>query len=139
MRFGVVGKDILFAPEEYFEASEEWLDANTGGCGPGKFGDKFVPDTIYGESIFLSCQIHDFMYNSGKTWEDKRYADRTFIWNMLSQIDDGEGWDIVRERRVMAYYQAVSHGGHDSFRKGKFWLEEREHFEQHPPSTLPEV
>ena len=57
----------LLAPDSYINASQEEIENKTGGCGPGDIGDWFVPDTMYGESVFLACQIHDWMYGEGKT------------------------------------------------------------------------
>jgi hypothetical protein len=105
----------LVASELYWKASEEEIKAHTGGCGPGKLGDYFVPDTMYGESIFLACQIHDWMYYEGKTLEDKRIADLVFLVNMTILINDGELLDKLRLQRVMTYYQAVSDFGQDAF------------------------
>ena len=112
------GYDFL-APDSYWEATEEKIAERTGGCGPGKIGDLFVPDTIWGESIFLACQIHDWMYGAGETVMDKRVADKVFMWNMLELIDNGEILDSARLRRVMTYYQAVSFGGDSAFGKGE--------------------
>jgi hypothetical protein len=111
------GYDFI-APDSYWDATEEEIAAVTGGCGPGRLGDFFVPDTIWGESIFLACQIHDWMYHTGETSADKRVADKVFMWNMLELVDDGELLDSARLRRVMTYYQAVSFGGGDCFDKG---------------------
>jgi hypothetical protein len=117
----------LMAPLSYWNASQEEIEKKTGGCGPGGLGDWFVPDTMYGESVFLACQIHDWMYGEGKDWKDKALADRVFMYNMLVLIEDkpfefgpeDQGLDKLRERRVMTYYQAVYHGGEDAFFKGK--------------------
>ena len=105
----------LLAPLSYWNASEEDLEEYMGGCGPGKLGDYFVPDTMYGESVFLACQIHDWMYCIGKDAQDKRYADLVFLWNMTVLVNDGEFLDTFRLRRVMTYYQAVSAAGEEAF------------------------
>ena len=116
----------LIAPKSYLSASEEEVEAATGGCGPGKIGDWFVPDTMYGESVVLACIIHDWMYGEGKDEIDKRIADRVFLWNMTVLIqdaphtgeDEGQFLDNLRLRRVMTYYQAVSGAGGEAFGKG---------------------
>jgi len=118
-RYNILLKSIegweLLAPDTYWDASEEELKEHTGGCGPGKLGDWFVPDTMYGESVFLACQIHDWMYFKGIDEEDKRWADLIFLINMTILIDDGELIDRLRLVRVMTYYQAVSHHGGEAF------------------------
>lgn len=116
---GLEGFKIL-APETYWNATEDEILAKTGGCGPGKIGDWFVPDTMYGESVFLACQVHDWMYGQGETLEDKKYADLTFLWNMTEIITGNDGaLDLLRLRRVMTYFQAVFYGGKDAFEKGE--------------------
>lgn len=107
----------LLAPDSYWQATEEEIEEHTGGCGPGKLGDAFVPDTMYGESVFLACQIHDWMYFVGETQEDKKVADRVFLLNMVELVDDGEILDSLRLRRVMTYYQAVAMAGGEAFDK----------------------
>jgi len=107
----------LMVPDSYINTPYAEIQKHTGGCGPGKLGDSFVPDTILGESIFLACQIHDWMYYVGIPG-DKDIADRVFLWNMVALIDDGEVLDQVRLRTVMTYYQAVRIGGDDSFGGG---------------------
>ena len=116
----------LLAPVDFWDASEEQIDENTGGCGPGNIGDWFVPDTMYGEPVLLACRIHDWMYWQGKCLEDKKAADRTFLWNMTVLIQEmpetgqteGQFLDQFRLRRVMTYYQAVYYGGSGSFETG---------------------
>jgi len=109
----------LLVPMSYLDHNMQGeIEKHTGGCGPGRLGDWFVPDTMWGESIFLACRIHDWMYHTGTTLEDKRVADKVFLWNMVVLIDDGEFLDNARLRRVMTYYQAVSFGGNDCFNNG---------------------
>lgn len=122
----IEGFDLL-VPLSYLSATELEIDFHTGGCGPGGLGDYFVPDTLYGETIFIACQIHDWMYHEGVTEEDKKIADRVFLWNMTVLIQDRphedekekQLLDTLRLRRVMTYYQAVSYGGSEAFNSGK--------------------
>lgn len=110
----------LVAPKTYWNASQEEIEAKTGGCGPGNIGDWFVPDTMYGESVFLACQIHDWMYGEGKNKEDKEWADDMFLLNMTRIITSDPGkLDVLRLRRVMTYFEAVFYGGGDAFDKGE--------------------
>ena len=116
----------LLVPESFLNATENEIDNKTGGCGPGEIVDWFVPDTMYGESVYLACRIHDWMYGEGETIEDKKIADRVFLWNMTVLIQEspktGEtedsSLDLVRLRRVMTYYQSVYYGGGDAFDEG---------------------
>jgi len=110
----------LVAPNTFWSATEEEIEAKTGGCGPGGIGDWFVPDTMYGESVFLACQIHDWMYGEGETQEDKKWADIVFLVNMTLLITaDGDLLDPLRLRRVMTYFEAVYYGGGSAFDKGE--------------------
>lgn len=118
---------MLLVPQSYIDATEEEINAKTGGCGPGWLGDLLVPDTMLGESVFLACRIHDWMYGEGKTREDKKVSDRVFNWNMSVLIQEapytGETesqiLDQIRLRTVQTYYQAVYYGGGDAFEKGE--------------------
>ncbi len=110
----------LLAPASFWLATEKEIEEKTGGCGPGGIGDWFVPDALYGESIFLACQVHDWMYGEGKTVEDKKWADLVFLVNMtLLVIDEGGLLDPVRLRKVMIYFQAVYFAGGSAFEKGE--------------------
>ncbi len=120
IRLGSLEGFELVAPSTFWMATEEEIEAKTGGCGPGSIGDWFVPDTMYGESIFLACQIHDWMYGEGQDLEDKKWADIVFLVNMtLLIIEDKDVLDVLRLRRVMTYFEAVYFGGEDSFGKGE--------------------
>ena len=105
----------LMAPLTYWDACKEEREETTGGCGPGAFWDWFVPDTIYGESVFLACQIHDWMYNEGLDVADKAIADETFRWNMSTIVGDG----VLSQYRLTTYYLAVSKGGGLAFKQGR--------------------
>jgi len=111
---------MLMASTSFWNATLAEVEKKTGGCGPGSIGDWFVPDTMYGESVFLACQIHDWMYGEGENLEDKKWADIVFLVNMTLLIIDDKGLlDSLRLRRVMTYFEAVYFGGGDSFDKGK--------------------
>ena len=53
---------FLLAPDSYWTAIDEWIENNTGGCGPGKVGDYFVPDLMLLLNVKPACQIHDYQY-----------------------------------------------------------------------------
>lgn len=114
-------KTGLLAPLEYWAVPPEDMHLHVSGrCGPGKgIGDKLVPDSIFGLSVTKACEIHDFMYAFGeKTKEYKEAADRVFLSNMMTLIDLGTEWGIVkwfRKRRAFKYYEAVSMFGGAAF------------------------
>lgn len=125
----VEGWDLLL-PLSFINATKEEIKAKTGGCGPGKIGDWLVPDTMYGESVFLACQGHDWMYGDGETEEDRFYADMVFDWNMKVLIlihpttdstleFEDEKLDRLRLLRATKYFMAVRYCGSGSFGKGE--------------------
>lgn len=115
----------LFAPLEYgdqpccyHEASQELIESVTGGCGPGGFGDYFVPDTVWFLSIKEACKRHDWMYAFGLTIEDKELSDRVFLNNMIRIIDAYTKWGWLkrlRRKRAKTYYNFVKYAGGPSF------------------------
>lgn len=110
---------LLFAPEEYWAMSADELKYK--GCGPGKWGDALVPDTMYGLNVKPGCGIHDVCYALGKTAEDKVIADMLMLMNTLAIIQ-AKSWPVIREvrcYRAMSYYLAVSEGGEKAYWKGK--------------------
>jgi len=106
---------MLIAPDIYWTTSREEIEEVTGGCGPGKIGDWFVPDTVWGKSIFLACQIHDFMYIDGLTPEDKAIADEVLRWNMSTLVGPGD----LSQYRITTYFIAVARNGGSAFDKGR--------------------
>ena len=110
----------LKAPDSFWATDEATLAMLTGGCGPGKYGDYLVPDTMYGLSIKSACVVHDYEYAVGKTSDDKRKADLHFLENLLFIVNRDSRWKIakwLRGYRVMSYYLAVANGGDSSFGK----------------------
>jgi hypothetical protein len=107
----------LYAPGGYWALSPVIKDKLCNGCGAKGFGWA-IPDTIYGLRITEACNIHDYMYNIGKTDEDKKIADRTFLNNLLRIIETcSHNWIIrwLRGRRANAYYLAVKTFGGPAF------------------------
>ena len=117
-------KTLLYAPEEFWECSPEMLKGiiGKGGCGPGRIGDKLVPDKLLGLSILWCCSIHDWMFAVGTTEEDRREADRVFLNNMLRLIDSANsGWltTALRRRMALFYYRKVANYGSIFYWRGK--------------------
>ena len=108
----------LKAPESFWNTDEETLAMEIGGCGPGKFGDRIVPDTVYGLSIKPACAIHDWEYSRGLTFKDKCDADENFLVNMFRLICRGSKWLlVVRGWRIMSYCLGVYIGGGKSYKR----------------------
>ena len=108
----------LIAPIDYYTLSDKEKKDICNGCG-ARDGIK-VPDSILWLSISEACNIHDYMYQIGKTGEDKKHSDKTFFLNMITLIEDG--WKILQHRRILAaytYYVAVRDFGDSAFWKDK--------------------
>jgi hypothetical protein len=112
----------LFAPQSYIQATPYERHQVANGCGPGGWLQYLIPATIYGLKIEEPCNIHDWMYATGLTNEDKAIADRVFLNNLLRIIDANTRWDWLRwlrYRRARKYFEAVEHFGGPAFWKRK--------------------
>lgn len=117
-------KTLLYAPEEFWEIPPDILESviGRGGCGPGKIGDRLVPDNLLGLSILWACKIHDYMWEVGCTEEDRREADRVFLNNMLRLVDSADSmWlvTVIRRRMALFYYRKVANYGSIFYWRGK--------------------
>jgi hypothetical protein len=113
---------ILFSPETYKKLTATALAAIANGCGAVGWKIDLVPDTLYGLGIRAACDIHDYMYHTGETIEDKNEADRVFLNNMLRLITakTKHKWlRRLRRRRALLYYFAVKNFGGPAFWDGK--------------------
>ena len=112
----------IYAPITYWELSPEEKKEICNGCG-AKDGLK-VPDTFWGLNMEEACNIHDYMYSTGKTHYDKLFADAMFRLNLTVIIDAKETFkdkllSIFRHYRAGTYYIAVAKYGNSSFWKDK--------------------
>ena len=112
----------IYAPITYWELSPEEKKEICNGCG-AKDGLK-VPDTFWGLNMEEACNIHDYMYSTGKTHYDKLFADAMFRLNLTVIIDAKETFkdklfSILRHYRAGTYYIAVAKYGNYSFWKDK--------------------
>lgn len=121
----------LYAPESYWQASQEVRDVVTNGCGTSGWKGALVPETMWGLSVTPACNIHDWQYSCGATLADKEEADRCFLNNMLRIIESAGGWWVLkslRRTRAKDYYDAVYCFGGPAFWDGK-----------NPPGTIQKV
>lgn len=112
----------LYAPQSYIQATTEERKRVVNGCGAGGWLRALVPDTMYGLDVSEACNIHDWMYATGLTIEDKAAADRVFLNNLLRIIDANTSWWLLRRlryRRARTYFEAVQHFGGPAFWTGK--------------------
>ena len=87
-------------------------------CGAEDALFDFVPDTIFGLSIRRACCIHDDRYERGGVEQDRTFADREFLENMLTIIGNYKKWYYPHwfaRHRAMTYFDAVRRYGGKSF------------------------
>jgi hypothetical protein len=110
----------LYADEAFWNATKEDIDKVAQGCGPGKYGDYLVPDTVWGGlSIQRACRIHDWMYAQGL---DKEVADIVFLENMERIIIGCTRWNWLKRLRLnqaSLYYKAVNYAGDHAYAADK--------------------
>jgi len=76
----------LYAEPECWEWKETFPELwDTFGCGPGKIGDYFVPDNLFGIDIKIACQIHDWdtRISEEASEEHRLKIARVFKYNMI--------------------------------------------------------
>jgi len=108
-------KHFLHAPPAFWLLTEEELDQY--GCGAGKAGDKFVPDTMWGFSVKVCCIIHDLDWAEACTIEDVERANERFLINLIRFINGRSafGFKQLRRYRALTYYTAVEDIGKKIF------------------------
>jgi len=118
-------KTKLFAPAKYWVLTDERKRGICNGCGPKGILGWFIPNTMWLLNVRDACDIHDFMYEVGKTQADKEEADRVFL-NNLNRLINAGSWclRIPRRRRALTYYHFVHHHGGSHFWDGKNNLDE---------------
>jgi hypothetical protein len=109
---------ILFAPRSFRDADPGELTSVCNGAGTEGLN---VPDSFLGLSITDAADIHDWMYESAKTLNDKHIADFVFLVNMLIMIvwydrnSSDEFWERrkfwIRLKLACVYYVAVNRWG----------------------------
>ncbi len=112
----------LYAPKSYWEASEDELKKITNGCGTDGWKGALVPETLWGLSVSTACNIHDWMYQKGQSFESKEEADRVFLNNMVRTVNYNTNNCILkklRRHRAKVYFEVVSLFGGDAFWNGK--------------------
>ena len=105
----------LYAPNSYYEASDEEKLEVCNGCG-AKDGVK-VPDTMWGLNISEACNIHDWMFEEGITLADFYFANAVFIMNLsIIIVCGGSKWLApLRLMRATKYFVAVQRLGEDAY------------------------
>ena len=118
--FAQVG--TLYAPNSFKVTPIEELARVCNGCGAASAKIDFVPDRIYGTYIGEACHIHDWMYHEGRSDEDKKEADRSFLYNiyrLLKKRRKKYKPMFLMRIRAKNYYNAVKYFGGPAFWDGK--------------------
>ena len=115
---------ILYAPAAFLVTPIGQLKLICNGCGAANAKFDFVPDKIYGTYVGHACHIHDFMYENGRSEEDRNEADRVMRNNLLRlcKRDSKKKWHkpwFLMRKRCQLYYKMVDCYGGDAFWAGK--------------------
>jgi len=108
----------LAAPKSFWEASDELRKELTGGCGPGKVGDYFVPDKMYCLSMKAACVIHDWCFTAWNNKPGFNLANNLFKNNMVRINNQHKGNEFIKRlrlKRIKKYYLAVHYFGESAF------------------------
>jgi hypothetical protein len=119
---------LLYAPAAYWRLTRAGrAELQLNGCGPSGWKNRLVPEHLLWVSITAACDIHDYMYITGRTEADREESDRVFLNNML-RIVEGESstWLTrdLRRRLALRYYATVRDLG------GPYFWQEK-----NPPET----
>ena len=85
--------------------------------------------------ISQACNLHDWEYYEGITWEDKLKADRNFLYNLLTIINEDAknvSSKITNQRyeKALTYFRFVSMYGKFAFISGKIGIKTKEFVKQ---------
>jgi hypothetical protein len=114
----------LYAPKEYWNAIDAKTDISSiiNGCGTTDWKGELIPESLLGLSITPACNIHDWMYYYGETYQDKEEADRVFLNNMVRIINNDSDNVFLKKARLAeakVYYEAVKNFGGHAFWENK--------------------
>lgn len=107
---------VLYAPLTFHNASCKEKKKVCNGCG-AKGGIK-VPNTMYGLDISQACNIHDWMFQEGKTLADFSFANAMFIVNLnriIAQKSANKFMVSLRLLRASKYFTAVALCGQKAY------------------------
>jgi len=98
---------MLYAPKAYWVATPEELQKVCNGCGAK--GNIKVPDKLFGLPITEACNIHDYMFEFGKTHGDFIFANAIFLLNMVMLITENSSWysKLLRLGSAVQYFTFV--------------------------------
>ena len=92
----------LQAPDEYWNLEDKEKKKLLNQCGPNGPLNHVIPDHLLGLDIGQSCDVHDFMFSQALNSDDHRLADKVFLSNMMTQIENNPS-PISLWRKMLAY------------------------------------
>lgn len=103
----------LAAPQSFWQAGTEQVNSLVNGCGPGGFGDRLVPDTVWFLSIKPACKIHDWMFLVYNCEAGFDLANTVFKDNMarINQTTKQVWLKYLRTKRIKKYYWICAFSG----------------------------
>ncbi|MBT4762922.1 MAG: hypothetical protein HOO06_14605 [Bdellovibrionaceae bacterium] len=107
----ITKKHNQFAPDSYWNLSNEDKNFISNGCGPKAISLLPVPDHLFGTKIKSACSIHDFMYSKTTNHKEQEIADKIFLENMNALIENectSKLLKMLKKAKAYAYYFAVS-------------------------------
>lgn len=112
----------LYAPSEYWKASNRQKIDIVNGCGPRGWLQWKKLNHFFGLSVQEACNIHDWMYHFGTTKKDKSFADERFYKNMNYLIEKNTQSKVLQFLRFVQaflYYILTKYFGYFIFRQNK--------------------
>jgi len=112
---GVAGLEVPVMPSGKplplpFDSFEEFPTY----CGPGRLGDKLVPDKIYAVAMNVACYIHDVTEAMARNREEDHQSNEILRDNMFTILRHHEPKPAWKDNnhhkrwyRVITYYVAV--------------------------------
>ena len=92
----------LQAPEEYWKLDDEEKKKLFNQCGPDGPLNNLVPNHLLGLNISAQCDVHDFMFANARNSEELKEADKVFLANMMTHIENNPSFVSIW-RRMLAY------------------------------------
>lgn len=122
VKFNIIAPDNIEFPSM---SIEHYSKMTRCGAGDG-WGDKIVPESIWGIVVTLACFVHDFMWEiSEATWKDFHHSNSVFMINIISIVQAlsyNNKWNplkALRMYRAATYFNAVDSAGQKVFWKIK--------------------
>ncbi len=98
----------LQAPEEYWKLDNEEKKKLLNQCGPDGPLNQLVPNHLLGLSVISSCNVHDYMFIKARNSKELKEADKVFLKNMMTQIENNPSpVSIWRKMLAYIYFGAV--------------------------------